>query len=354
MGKFIKRASKKAGLPPGTLVHIGEKKTAPVRISLWDYGPEHVQEKELQDIADAFPFDQTPSATWINIDGIHNTALIERLGAHFHIHSLVLEDIVNAGQRTKIEDYEDYLFLVVKMLLYDTSLAEVKSEQVSMLLTPACLITFQEMPGDVFDTVRDRIRRGRGRIRKSGCDYLAYALLDAVVDQYFGVLEIFGDRIEAIEEDLDEDAAPDLLQQIHRIKRDMIYMRKQVWPLRETVSSLMKNESALIHEHTGVFLADVYDHTIQVIDTVESFRDILGGMMDLYLSSVSNRMNEVMKVLTIMATIFIPLTFVAGIYGMNFKYMPELEWHWGYAGAWGVMLTTALGMIVYFKIKKWL
>jgi len=216
------------------------------------------------------------------------------------------------------------------------------------------LISFQEKEGDVFDQVRERIRKARGRIRKLGCDYLAYALMDAIVDHYFVILEQLGDKIEALEEQLLDKPAPQILSEIHNLKREIIFFRKQVWPLREVISSLIKEPSELIQETTDIFLRDVYDHTIQVIDTIESFRDVLSGLSDLYLSTISNRMNEVMKVLTIMATIFIPLTFIAGIYGMNFEFMPELKWHWAYPGLWLVLILIFVSMLAWFKKKEWL
>lgn len=240
------------------------------------------------------------------------------------------------------------------MLYYDQKNDRIESEQISLVVGPRFLLSFQERPGDVLNGVRERLRTGKGRIRKAGTDYLAYALIDAVVDEYFMILETFGDKIEVLEEELLANARPETLQSIHDMKREMIFLRKRVWPVRELVSGLSKGESPLVRESTGIYLRDVYDHTIQVIDTIETFRDMLSGMLDIYLSTVSNKMNEVMKVLTIMATIFIPLTFVAGIYGMNFKYMPELEWRWGYPVAWAVMIVIVLSLVSYFKRKRWL
>jgi magnesium transporter len=230
----------------------------------------------------------------------------------------------------------------------------VKAEQVSLVVGPNYVLSFQERSGDVFNGVRERLRKGKGRIRKAGSDYLAYALLDAVVDEYFLILETIGEKIEVVEEELLANSTRETLQNIHDMKREMIFFRKQVWPLRELINGLSKGESSLIRESTGIYLRDIYDHTIQIIDTIESFRDMLSGMLDIYLSTISNKMNEVMKVLTIMATIFIPLTFLAGIYGMNFKYMPELEWRWGYFMVWGVMVVILVSLVGYFKRKRWL
>ncbi len=352
--KFIKRSSKKAGMSPGSLVHVGEQKIDKALISIMNYDPDRLEEKQLKRIDESYAYKDTPPVTWINIDGLHDVELIEKIGAHFGIHSLTLEDIVNTGQRPKVDDFEDYIYLVFKMLKFDDTTGHIASEQVSLILGPHYLISFQEAAGDVFNFVRERIRKGRVRIRKSGPDYLAYALIDAVVDHYFLILEKIGEKIELFEDRVHSEPTPEVLQNIHALKREIIYFRKQVWPIREVLNVWQKTESPLMQEAHKVFISDVYDHTIQVIDTIESFRDIIGGMMDLYLSTLSNRMNEVMKVLTIMATIFIPLTFVAGIYGMNFKFMPELEWKWSYPVLWILLIVIFLGMLLYFKRKKWL
>ena len=352
--KFIKPRSKKTGLSPGTLVHVGDQKIETARISVMSYDQSRVEEKEFNRIEESFIYKDTEPVTWINIDGLHEIELIEKIGTHFNIHPLILEDIVNTGQRPKVEDFEDYIYLVFKMLKFDDNTGHIASEQVSFILGPHYLISFQEAEGDVFNFVRERIRRGRGRIRKSGPDYLAYALIDAVVDHYFLILEKIGEKIEQLEEKVQSEPTPQILQDTHDLKREIIYLRKQVWPAREVVHTWHITESVLVQDANKVFISDVYDHTIQVIDTIESFRDIISGMMDLYLSTVSNRMNEVMKVLTIMATIFIPLTFVAGIYGMNFKFMPELEWKWSYPILWIFLIAIFFSMLIYFKRKKWL
>ncbi len=354
MLKLFRRASNKVGLPPGTLVHIGEKRTEKVKITIIDYDETQFQEKEVETIEECFPFKDKPTVTWINIDGIHEMEIIEKIGKHFEIHPLVLEDIMNSGQQPKMEDLEQYIFVILKMLLYDEEAKEIKPEQVSLILGSNFVITFQEREGDVFDPIRDRIRKEKGRIRKMKADYLAYSLIDTIVDYYFVVLEKLGEWIEDLEEELVTNPTHETLQVIHTLKRELIFLRRSVWPLREAVMSLERGESVLIHESTNIYLRDVYDHTIQVIDTIETFRDMVSGMLDVYLSSLSNRMNEVMKVLTIIATIFIPLTFVAGIYGMNFKYIPELEWHWGYAASLILMGIIALVMVLYFRNKRWL
>ena len=352
--RYSRRHSKKAGLPPGTLVHVGERKVESVRITVIDYDEQNVTAKQVASVEECFPFKKTPTVTWINIDGLHEVEVVEKLGKAFDLHTLMLEDILSTGQRPKFEDYQQHAFVVLRMLSYSDEDQAVNSEQVSLVLGPNFVLSFQERVGDVFEYVRDRIRSAKGRIRKMGADYLAYALIDAIVDSYFSVLEKVGDRIELLEDELVSDPDEKTLQKIYLLKREMISLRRSIWPLREMVNAIVRSESDLISESTGVYLRDVYDHTIQIIDTIESFRDIVAGMLDTYLSSISNRMNAVMKVLTIIATLFIPLTFVAGIYGMNFETMPELKWRYGYAAVWMVMLVVTIAMLVYFRRKKWL
>jgi magnesium transporter len=313
-----------------------------------------VEEKEVKEIDDAFLFKDDKRITWINIEGLQKISIIEKIGNHFNLHPLVLEDIANTGQRPKMEDYTDYLFVVLNMLQYSEEDKEIKREQVSLILGSNWVISFQETEGDVFDTIRERLRSDKGRIRKMGADYLVYVLMDTIVDNYFAVLEKIGEKIEEIEDEIVTNPSPVTLQTIHDLKRQMIMLRKSIWPLREVINRLERWESKLINESTDIFLRDLYDHTIQVVDAVETFRDMLSGMMDIYMSSVSNRMNEVMKVLTIIATIFLPLTLVAGIYGMNFRIMPELQWEMGYPFALLIMLAVGIIMLIYFKRKNWL
>jgi len=352
--KVVKKRSSKAGLPPGTLVHVGEKKVESVRITFIDYDEQSFQEKQVTKIEECLKLKDTPTVSWINIDGLHDIELLEKLGKGFELHPLILEDILSTGQRPKFEDYEKYIFIVLKMLSFSGENQSVEAEQVSLILGPNYVISFQERIGDVFEQIRERIRNAKGRVRKMEADYLAYSLIDAVVDNYFVILEKFGEKIESMEEEVVVDPTEKTVQQIHSLKREMIALRKSIWPLRELIAGLQKSESSLIKETTDVYLRDVYDHTIQIIDTIESFRDMVSGMLDIYLSSLSNKMNAVMKVLTIIATLFIPLTFVAGIYGMNFEYMPELKVRWAYGAVWLVMITIAVIMLFYFRRKKWL
>ncbi len=354
MQRIIKKSSKSRGLPPGALIHIGEKKTDKIKISVLDYSLGKYDEKEIKKIEDCYSFKRKPSITWINIDGLHEVDVIEKIGKYFDIHPLVLEDILNTDQRPKMENYEKYIFLVLKMLYSDDKTNEIHSEQVSLVLGNNFVISFQETIGDVFDSVRERIRGSKGRIRKMGSDYLAYSLIDAIVDNYFIILEKIGEKIESMQEDIIKNPNPQNLNHIYKLKRDMIYLRKSVWPLREVINGLLRGESKIIKKSTNIYLRDLYDHTIQVIDTVETYRDMISGMLDIYMSSISNKMNEVMKVLTIFAAIFIPLTFIVGVYGMNFQYMPELSIEWAYPAIWVVIISVSVTLLAYFKHRKWI
>ncbi len=353
MAKSKKRRAKRAGLSPGTLVHVGEQKTARVRVTLIDYDEQQYAEKEVTNVEECFPFRDRPTTTWINIDGLHQVEAIERIGRHFGLHPLVLEDIVHTEQRPKLEDFEQYLFLVTKILSYDEATAKIVAEQVSMVLGANFVMTFQEGAKDDFVPVRERIKRGTVRLRTLGADYLLYALLDSIVDNYFIILEKLGEQIETLEEALLLAPAPEQLNALHKLRREIISMRRAVWPLREVVTRLERRESKLIREGSTVFLRDVYDHIARIIDTVENYRDLVAVLLDLYLSSLSNKMNEVMKTLTIITTIFIPLSFIAGIYGMNFEYMPELKWSWSYPVVLAFMAALVGAMIFYFRKRKW-
>jgi magnesium transporter len=355
MSRPIKKRSQKAGLPPGTPIHIGERQSETIRITLFDYNEQQVEEKEWTQTKECPLFEDQSTVTWINVSGLHQVEVLEELNTCFGLHPLVLEDILNTDQRPKTEDYGDYLYIVLKMLFMSGNRGdEVESEQVSLILGRNFVLSFQEKEGPLFEPIRDRLRNGKGRIRKMGPDYLVHAILDAIIDQYFVVLEKLGEKIEFLEEEVVTRPLPATLQATHKLKREMIFLRKAVWPLREVIGGLERGESPLIKESTGIYLRDIYDHTIQVIDNIETFRDMLSGMMDIYLSSISNRMNEVMKVLTIIATLFIPLTFIVGLYGMNFKYMPELEWSWGYPLVLALMLAVTIFMLLYFRRKKWI
>lgn len=358
--RFVKRASEKCGLPPGTIVHVGDKWTEAVKITVIDYDKDHCQVQKISDIEEVFPFRDSPTVTWINIDGIHDVTIIERLGTYFNIHPLVLEDILHTTQRPKIEEFQDHIYVVLRMFYHEDKTEEqddepgIISEQVSLILGRNFVISFQEAGGNTFDPVRMRLKGSKGRIREMRADYLAYSLIDSIVDNYFVVLEKLGERLELLEDELLDHPTPDTLEELHVLRNEMIFLRKSAWPLREVSNNLLRAESDLITRSTQIYIKDIYDHTIQVIDTIETYRDMLSGMLDIYLSSISNRMNEVMKVLTIIATIFIPLTFLAGVYGMNFQYMPELSWKWGYPVLWCIMAVIGISMFFYFRKKKWL
>lgn len=338
-------------------MHIGEEKSDRVRITIVSYDEMEVHEQELADTsqleANSLKHGDA-GVTWINIEGVHHLETIEKLGQVYGIHPLTLEDIVNTEQRPKIEEYANYLFVVLKASGCADPKDQLGVQQISLILRPGLVISFEEQAGELLDAVKNRIRSGKGKIRKAGSDYLAYCLIDAIVDRYFNVLERLGEEIELLQEELIRKPARTTLQEIHRMKREMISFRRSVWPLREAVGSLLRGESAIIEKTTLVYLRDVYDHLIHVIDSVEIYRETLAGMMDLYLSSISNRMNEVMKVLTVIATIFMPLTFIAGVYGMNFKYMPELDWPWGYPAVLLLMSAVAVCMLIFFRRKKWI
>lgn len=346
---------KKVGLPAGTLVYTGEQAAGKVDVTLIDYDEQTFEERPVRTAEECIPYRTKPTATWVNVDGVHDPAVLERLGECFGLHRLVTEDILNVVQRPKAEDYGDYLFVVMKMLTYDEKAGKALPEQLSLIVGKNFLLSFQEgVRGDVFGLIRDRLRSGRGRIRKMGADYLAYSLLDAVVDGYFVVLEKLGERIDLIEEELMSGPRGAATEKLYRLKRELLFLHKAVWPLREVIATLMRRESPLIQESTAPYLRDVYDHVVQVIDSVEIYREMLTELLETYLSSVSNRLNEIMKVLTIIATIFMPLTFLAGVYGMNFRHMPETEWRFGYPGVLAGMAAIAAIMLVYFKRKKWL
>jgi magnesium transporter len=356
----LKKRNHTLGLPPGSLIHVGKKTTAPIKITVIDYDESLVEEKEIDHIQDCFSYQDTNTITWINIDGVHDAKIIEQIGSNFKIHPLVLEDIMNTGHRPKIESFDNYVHLILKMLYLDENTKQIQAEQISIIITKKMVLSFQERTGDVFNNIRERIRNGKGRIRKMGADYLAYTLIDAIIDHYFVIIESIGERIESMEDELVENPEPKTLQSIHRLKAEMIFLRKSVWPLREVISTLLRDKIPLITDATEIYLRDLYDHTIQVIDTIETYRDMISSMLEIYMSSVSNKMNEVMKVLTIFASIFIPLTFIAGVYGMNFNpdvsplNMPELNWFWGYPFVLLIMVLMAGTMLIYFKRKNWL
>ncbi len=354
MARFFKKREEIKGLSPGSLVFIGNEKVENIRLRVIDYDEAELKEDELKDIAEGAEFKRTKTVTWINLDGLHDLSLMKEIGKTFDLHPLLLEDILNTGQRPKLEEFDNCLFLVVKMLRYNKEKQMIISEQLSMVLGATFLLTFQEQPGDVFEPVRERIRKQKARIRASGIDYLAYALLDCVVENYVFIVERLGEQIEDIEEEVLEKAEPAVMEKINTFKREMNYLRKSVRPAREAIIQLSKLDSELIHDQTIPFLKDLQDLIAQAAEAIDTYRDMLSDQLNLYNSVISNRMNDIMKVLTIFAAIFIPLTFIAGIYGTNFEYLPELKFKYSYFIFWGVMLAIAGVMLIFFRKKKWL
>src|SRR4026207_1144557 len=350
--KLVQKRSKKTGLPPGTLVHIGERKSEHVTVTVFRYSTTSCKELHVEQV-DQLSSPADESVIWINVGGVHKVEMVETLGKQFSLHPLLLEDVTNTDQRPKLDDYEAYIFLVMKMLSL-TDRKDIAVEQVSFVLGKNYVISFQENGTDVFQPVRERLRGNKGRLRHSGADYLLYALVDAIVDQYFAVVEVLGERIEALQDLVASDPKPETLPQIHALKRQLLFLRRAVWPLREATNNLSRSECSFLQESTKVFFRDVYDHVVQIVDTIETLREMVSASLDIYLSSISYRLNAVMKVLTIITTIFMPLTFIVGIYGVNFEHMPELKWEWGYPVVLGVMVAIAIAMLGFFKGKKWL
>ena len=354
MARFFKKREQTKGLSPGSLVFVGNKKVDHIRIRVIDYDGAQLKEDELKDIAAGAEFKRTNTVTWINVDGLHDLALMKEIGNTFDLHPLLMEDILNTGQRPKLEEFDNCLCLVVKMLRYDKEKQMIVSEQLSMVLGDTFLLTFQEQPGDVFEPVRERIRKQKARIRASGIDYLAYALLDCVVENYVFIIERLGEQIEDIEEEVLERAEPAVMEKINAFKHEMNFIRKSVRPAREAIMQLSKLDSELINDQTIPFLKDLQDLITHAAEVIDTYRDMLSDQLNLYNSVMSNRMNDIMKVLTIFAAIFIPLTFIAGIYGTNFEYLPELKFKYSYFIFWGVMLAVAGVMLIFFRKKKWL
>ncbi len=361
ISRYLENAARRKGLPPGSVTLISDDRYRKTVIKSMHYGEGFCEEKVHEDIEDAFRRPDGTSVSWINIDGLHDSSVMTRIGEKYGIHPLILEDILSIDPRPKIEEYDKFMFIVLRMIRFDENEYIINAEQVSMILMKDILITFQEVEGDVFDLIRDRIRNSKGRIRKMGADYLAYSLVDAIVDGYFVVLDKIGEEVEGIEDSLVENSpGKEALMDIHELKREMIFLRRSVGPLREILSGLHRSHSEFIGDEIMMYFKDSYDHTVQVVETIDSFREMLSSMHDVYLSSISNRMNQIMKVLTIISTIFIPLTFISGIYGMNFHTdaspfnMPELNWRYGYFAVLGVMMAVALCMLAFFRKNRWI
>jgi len=348
-----KRKSAKVGLPPGSFVHVGEQKVEDVKLTLTEYDESNFKSFEINSVEEIKPFTDTPQVTWVSVCGLHETNLVKRIGEKFNIHPLVLEDILNTETRPKIEITDDYIFIALKMLTFNATERQIEPEQVSFILGKSFVFSFLEKSDNVFQPVKERISNQFGRIRKNASDYLFYTLIDIVVDQYFLLLEQLEENIETLDDEVITKAEKSQIEEIYNLKNQLLLIRRFIWPLREVFTELIREESKLINPAIEPYLRDLLDHTIQITETIELQREISIGLMETYLSMMSNKMNEVMKVLTVIATIFIPLTFIVGIYGMNFKFIPELEWPWAYFAVWGIMISIAITMLLYFRRKKW-
>ncbi|MCW8961303.1 MAG: magnesium/cobalt transporter CorA [Ignavibacteriaceae bacterium] len=351
--KRKKKTSSKIGLPPGSIVYLGEKKVDKVTIKLTEYDEKNAETYEIKSVEEIDPFTDTPQVTWVSVCGLHETEFLKQVGEKFKVHPLVLEDILNTETRPKIEITDDYLFIVMKLVLFNPEHKILETEQVSFILGRTFLFSFSEKSDEIFNPIKERIATQLGKIRKKGPDYLLYALMDIVVDNYFLALEKIEERIETLDDEVINNPERSQIESIYNLRNLLLMMRRSIWPYREIVNQLIKDDSDLLDDSIEPYLRDLYDHTIHITETIEQQREITNGLMEIYLSMMSDKMNEVMKVLTVIATIFIPLTFIVGIYGMNFKYMPELDVPWAYYAVWGVMFAVVVTMVIYFRRKNW-
>ena len=351
--KISKKSSSKVGLPPGSIIYVGEQKIEKVKITLTEYDEKNVEICEINSVEEIDPYTDTPQVTWVNVSGLHDTELIKQIGEKFSIHPLVLEDILNTETRPKIEITDSYIFIAMKMLVYNKSEDQVDTEQVSFILGNSFVFSFLEKSDGVFKPIRDRITEQFGRVRKQPSDYLFYSLIDVVVDQYYLVLEQIEQNIELLDDEVITDGNRSHIEKIYSLKNKLLITRRSLWPLRDIFNRLTREETKLINKKIVPYLRDLLDHTMHITETIEFQREITISLMETHLSMMSFKMNEVMKVLTVIATIFIPLTFIVGIYGMNFPNMPEMSWPWAYFALWGVMICVVIFMVFYFRRKKW-
>lgn len=354
MNKTFRKRSHKAGMAPGSLVHIGETQFSKIKLSYIEFDEHTFLEEEDVSTDLCLKRLKTPLMTWIQVHGVSDSSIIASLGSHFNLHALVLEDVLNTTQRAKLDTYQEQVFIVCRLLKYDEENHALKDEQVSIVFGPNFLISFLEKDEDIFRPIKERLRLGNNRLRRQGPDYLAYALLDIIVDQYFVVLEKVDVDLDNLEEELMHSPQSDTIQKMQKAKREMIFLRKSVWPMRDVINRFQRLEPPLVTSSLQVYLRDVYDHLVQTIDIIEGFRDVVSGMMDVYLSSINIKTNDIMKVLTIVSTIFVPLTFISSLYGMNFEFMPELHYKYGYPLILFILALVAGGMLYYFRRKKWL
>ena len=354
MSESLSSASKKAGLPPGSLVHVGEVLETEVRITIVDYNKDVIEEQTVESVEQILQCREKDTVTWVNIEGLGNIELVGAIGEAFNVHPLVLEDILNTHQRPKLEEYDDYLYCVLKGISLAENGFSVEYEQISMLILNDFVFTFKEKQDELFEPVRRRLRSSKGHFRSQGADYLAYVILDTIVDSYFTLQDSLDDIVDSVEEELLTEPTPKTLATIQSVKRELIIIRRSISPLREMLNAILRSESPLIEEKSLIYFRDISDHVLRISESIESSRDMIAGLLDIYITTISNKMNEIMKVLTVFASIFIPLTFIAGIYGMNFEYMPELKWKWAYPALWVAFIAIPVILLVYFKKKKWL
>ena len=354
MSGSLQSASEKSGLPPGSLVHVGEVLEEETHITLLDYNRDAIEERQISSIEELLPYRARQSITWVIVEGLRNVALFEQLGQYFDIHPLVLEDILNTHQRPKFEDHESYLFFVLKGVLIEREEFSIDFQQVSIITSNKFVFTFKERLDDTLEPVKHRIRNSKGQPRSQGADYLTYMIIDTVVDEYFSIQDALDDHVDTTEEELLANPSSRTLATIQKLKRQVNNIRRSISPLREVLNALLRSDTELLQKKTLLYFRDVHDHVLRVYESIETYREMVSSLLDIYISSVSNKMNEVMKVLTIFASIFIPLTFLAGIYGMNFQYMPELKMKWAYPALWVVFIVIPVVLLAYFKKKKWL
>lgn len=349
----FEKKSDKAGMIPGSLVYVGNKKSsAEVQIELIEYNESYSEKRKIKDISECQNALTNNYISWVNIDGTHSVDLIQSVGETFKIHPLIMEDILNTTQRPKIEINDDYIYVTLKMVFYDNEKETFTKEQLSIIFLKNLIVTIQEIPGDVFDNIRERVLMNKGRVRKMGADYLLYSLIDAIVDEYFKIVDRLEIELESIEENIN--SHNDTVQEIHWLKKELLYVKRAVFPVREILTSIMKDDHPFINDKTSIYFRDIYDHCIQIHESVEIIRDVVSGLIEIQLSSTSNKMNEVMKYLAVFTSTFIPLTFITSIYGMNFEFMPELKWQYGYFYVLGLLFFTGMSLLWLFKKNKWL
>jgi magnesium transporter len=352
--RLKKRSAKKIGSIPGSLIHIGTKREETVKINFFQYNKETYQEKILQNIEQVFNLRNSTDVTWVDIDGIHDTEIIGKLGKYFDLHPLLQEDILNTGHRPKVEVYDNCIFFTFKMLTQKDGELNILSEQISLVLGSNYVLSFQEESVDLFDPIRQRIRTKKGIVRERLCDYLFYLLIDITVDNYYKIVENMDDYMDKLEQTVLDNPNQNVMNSLQEVKKQLIVLKNAVYPIREAIIKLDREETELIKPATRNYLKDVHDHTVQLNETIDIYKDLSAGIRETYLSTLSYKMNQIMKVLTLISTIFIPLTFIVGVYGMNFDFMPELHSKYGYYFTWGFMILLSITMVVWFKTKKWL